>query len=217
MRLIFLSGPSGGGKSTFLELLKAGALPPDLRCHFDPDAHRWPAFDITNQMRAEIARSGAAAVWNAHGTPAAAILHYDIVAVPRARMSGFSADPAFQLLDDADDVQVIFVRPAPARLMQQFTTRNDARKVSKANAALAVTRPLRTAFDRTAERFGFAKGSTERALYSDAAAVERIYADWLDFAEHLAREHGNRPVLTLAPAPAEDAKPAFTVETGGGT
>ena len=216
MQLILLSGPSGGGKTTFLHLLQSGALQEPVRRAFPGDAGTWPIIDITNRLRSEIEKSGPAAVWQSLQAGQKAILHYDIVSVHRAGLSGYAADPAFRLLEGKGDVRVAFLKPEPGRLLSQFASRNEARLEEKIRDAGVIERRTQLLFDSLGQRLGLAKGSTELALYADAVELDRLYASWIAFASELARRHGGHPLVTLTPSTGPDGRPDFDIVPAGG-
>ncbi|MBA4130870.1 MAG: hypothetical protein C0519_05555 [Hyphomicrobium sp.] len=197
MSILFLSGPSGAGKTTFLQLLRRGELAPHLQSMFEPGAADWPVLDMTNELRDAIKRDGAEAVWSRIGAPDRRVIHYDIVSVPRSGQATYADDPTFDFIGGLDDVQFVFLRPAPDQLLQQFSTRLEARQAEKFILSRVWTRLLRPKF--------------EQKLYADADAIGEICDRWGDFAGQIAAKHGNRPVIELRPVSGGARKPDFEV------
>lgn len=208
MRLFLLSGPSGGGKSTFVDLLRNGALPGDVRDRLAAEVAQWPVFDITNAMRRKIETAGPAAVWSDLGATECAILHYDIISVVRSGLDGYGADPAFRLIGANDDLQIAFVRPEPEQLLRQFATRDHARLMAKPRPAQIWNGRVLPAWRRVVEAVG-GVGRPEHRLYANGATVTALYDQWLAFAGGLARGHGGHPVLALAPCSDARGRPSF--------
>lgn len=221
MRLFLISGPSGGGKSTFIHLMRTSALPPALGERLgwgdrDWDVRDWPVFDITNDMRRKLETIGPAAVWAELGARDCAILHYDIISVVRSGLKGYTSDPAFRLIGPGDELQIAFVQPAPEQLFQQFTLRDQARLKAKPRGAQIWNGRVLPAWRMVVESLG-GPGRPEQRLYSNGQLVDALYGRWLAFAGELARTHGGRPLIAVAPCADAHGRPSFELVPSAGT
>jgi hypothetical protein len=209
--ILLLSGPSGGGKSTFAALMRQGGLPEDIQRHLSPGIGDWPVIDVTNGMRREIEARGEAAVAEETGAPARFILHYDITTVYRSGLGGYARDPALRLLRLARAVQVVFVCPDAQRLFTQFTVRDAARQARKPGLARAWNRavlgPVRR-FGRTLKGEAY---NAERSLYSDPGWLEQCYSAWEAYIMGLVAGGTARDVLRIEPRQDQAREPAFRI------
>ena len=211
-KLILVCGPSGGGKTTLLQLYRSGGLPDEIMGFFFPSADRWPVIDATNKMRRDIESEGPEAVAQRMNSPFGLFLHYDITSVLRSGLDGYGSDPALRLLNLARELQVIFVRPSQDTLLNQFTSRDATRRSRKSSVARLWNGVLLNRLRRVRARLTQRTWSSETQIYSDPAWIARCYSDWELYLEQLAqRTHSLCGVLRVEPSVEISGQPTFRV------
>lgn len=207
--VLLLSGPSGGGKSTFARFLKEGRLPDDLASRLPPLASKWPVVDVTNRMRRRIESEGEAAAAAEFGNPPDLVLHYDITTVYRYGLAGYETDPALRLLRLASDIRIVFVCPDAVRLYQQFVDRDTARKARKSAPARAWNKLALAPLRKLRMRLYGQVANSERALYSDPLWLVRCYDAWEAYMAALVAAGVAQDILRVAPCRAEESAWGF--------
>lgn len=120
-QILFISGPSGGGKSAFIRQLRQGSLPPEIAQRLPPQAATWDLIEANDILKNDIALPPLIAQLNAGKC---FIVHYDIVFIHCRHLSDYALDPAMQLFDHTAAVQLLWIRPEPEDLRRQFSQRS---------------------------------------------------------------------------------------------
>lgn len=209
--LLLLSGPSGGGKSTFARLLKEGGLPAEIAHQLPAQARRWPLVDVTNHMRRQIEDEGDAAAIAALGNPTELILHYDITTVHRYGLGGYESDPALRLLRSARNIAVVFVCPDAERLYTQFVDRDAIRQARKSAAARTWNKTVLAPLRKLRLRLAGQTLNGERSLYSDPDWIRRCYRAWDSYIVALAHGGAAQHIVRIAPCASGAGETAFRV------
>jgi hypothetical protein len=198
--LLLIAGPSGGGKSTFIAMLLASRLPPEVRQLLPPGAERWP------KTSADRSKRGLRAV----GALENVILHYDI-AGPARRRESYAKDPVLAGLASARQVTVVEIRPPPDRLVNQFRSRSAAAEArwswwrkrwrrSVPQALLHVVGPLLRN-----------KVPSKPVLYGQPGWLEECYARWDAFIGETLAARDGAMLIRVEPRPGADGSPSFRV------
>lgn len=211
-RILLLCGPSGGGKSTFIAQLKAGTLAPGIAAALPTGSGSWPIVEATNDLRAAV-HAGRIKLADALATvDTGVIFHYDIVAVHRSGLAGYDDDPVLAILELADVLDIVYVRPGPARLHQQFVARTRGRIAGKSWPR----RVWRRAVNGAAMGFEALSARVQRVreeqIYQDTEWINGCYRQWESYLERLLRPQDSNPLRQLVVVePYEDANaaPAF--------
>lgn len=218
-RILLLSGPSGGGKSTFVQHLTAGRLPDTILAALPSGALDWPVVDVTNTMRREIASRGAADTLSRFPESRAVILHYDITSVYRYGWVGYAADPALRLLGEVPVLDIVFVKPSASRLRAQFLARDAARQAKKSGPARLWNRSVLAPLRRLKVRMTGGELHSERDLYADPLWLERCYDAWDAFTANLLNNRKAQSLTVIEPQQTADGAPsfAFVMKSAGGS
>lgn len=201
---LLVSGPSGGGKSTFIEQLAAGALPDDIAMQLPPGCAAWPVVEANNLLKDHWPLDAALA---AAGDQA--ILHYDIAYIHRFALPGYANDPAAQLFQLGDRLDVVLVTPDADNLKQQFFARQQAQQRRKSLARRLwgdwVRRPLRRGLLRLRGR----PARDTADLYLSADWLRSCYAGWREFVLGLIADRPGARFIEVAPTGSRPDRPGF--------
>jgi len=128
--LLLVVGPSGGGKSFFVDMLKARALDPAITALLPDDCLGWPVVEANNVMKNR--QTGSELMPRDGG----AILHYDITFIHRFGLADYTCDPFCATLFNAEQIEIVYLKPDRDRLIQQFIMRKDAHRKTKSRLNL---------------------------------------------------------------------------------
>jgi hypothetical protein len=211
--LLLISGPSGGGKSTFIRQLAAKTLAPEILALMPEQETPWPVAEANNVLKGNLAKKSLredmcrTAEW---------LVHYDIVFIHCYGVKSYQDDPVMDLLISADALDVVFVKPACDVLLHQFHERQIRHQLSKSKASLlwgrCCRRPLRRAL---APWTGKAILTTEE-LYGRDHWLEACYQQWENFCRHLVDQHPPTRLTVVEPVSTADTAPEFRLISHSG-
>ncbi len=203
---LLVSGPSGGGKSTFIDRLAHAALPADIAALLPDGCAGWPVVEVNDMLKNQI---GVDAILAGMGDSPGAILHYDIVYIHRFALPGYAGDPATALFALGDPLEVVLIKPDLARLSAQFSTRRAAHRRTKGRARVLwgdwVRRPLRRALLRLR---GNPAVDTD-VLYGDPDWLRRCYAAWREYVLELVAARPGTRYIEVEPIASAGGEPGF--------
>lgn len=203
---LLVSGPSGGGKSTFIDRLARAALPADIADRLPAGCAGWPVAEVNDMLKNGI---GADALLAGLDDSAGVILHYDIAYIHRFALPGYASDPAAALFELGDPLDVVLIKPDLARLTAQHASRRAAHRRAKGKARLLwgdwVRRPLRRALLRLR---GHPAVDTE-VLYGDPDWLRRCYDAWRDHVLALVAGRPAARFIEVEPVVTPDGAPGF--------
>lgn len=116
--LLWVCGPGGGGKSTFLRQLAAGKLPAYIHDQLPAGCERWPQLTARNLHFMDIAQTT---------LPSHFAVHYSLTQSLRHFLS-FENDPLLRIFKLASDLTIIHVKPSEDRLARQRLHRRTYRQ-----------------------------------------------------------------------------------------
>ncbi|NJO36108.1 MAG: hypothetical protein HC869_26685 [Rhodospirillales bacterium] len=185
-----------------MDLLCSGRLPPE-------QSNQWPG-DVGNWDRIEgnrFVKRGTHPQFSPTSSQAGLglIVHYDIVHAHRARMATYADDPIFDLVRATAALSVVNLRPSPAQLMVQFTSREEEIYARKGRVRGAWRSMMLGSARRLLLRLKGEAALGKHALYTDAVWLEECYARWDRFMETLPAER----VTYLEPASDAAGLPSF--------
>ena len=119
--VLIVSGPSAGGKSTFIAQLVAGGLDASIAGLLPSGAAEWSHVDGNDILTRSLALEDALPEGS---TLPGVIVHYDFVHILRVGFSDhYSEDPLFRIFDMCNRITICDVRPSRERLYQHFSDR----------------------------------------------------------------------------------------------
>lgn len=198
---ILIAGPSGAGKTTFLNLLHAKELPQEIQTMLPLDAHSWPVFEA-NDFNKDI-------LVNADRQ----IVHYDTVDIRRYPYSCYDSDPRLTFLIAAESAIIITLEPDAGRLSQQFRHRHTSRRNKKSalkNTWFWIRQTLKKIRNNGSETY---EKLDRGSLYESPEAIEYFRSNWSDFLSTI-RQKSDGGVVTLTVRPdgtGANGKPVFAL------
>jgi len=115
--LLVVSGPTSVGKADFMQQLRSGALPAELRAKLPIGCEGWP------QIREDDLSSPPAAAGDSplqQPSLAGAVLHYDFLRPLASATHTFKRDQILDLLQSAERISVVTLRTQRERLIQRL-------------------------------------------------------------------------------------------------
>jgi hypothetical protein len=211
-QILLVAGPSGGGKSTFIRLLRAKQLSSQIAGSLPPEAESWPLV-TANFRKSEPSEDSAPAGGPAH--PSGLIVHYDTTFPHRHGIHNYEADPALQILEHADRLCIANVLPAHDQLVAQFDRRHQRRHGSKNLARKAWRHGVRIPFNRLRALLGGQRRET-MDLYATPEWVRSSCEQWDAFVKSVMRGKPGSTVLQVEPWPDAQGHPNFRLHTSAG-
>lgn len=219
--LLIVAGPHGSGKSTFLNLLAADALPDEIKALLPPGAGGWVQ---TSVMKVFKPADADAATGDAGARGVA--LHYNILRPHVRGLADYASDPSLKLIDLAEDVTVVTLRPPLPRLIAQFAARSAVQQAAapwptRARRAVvdqlywfgrvALPTGLQRALSIPSERAHDLSGRFGRVvrLYQQPGWLEARYERWNAFVDTTAAAGKCLRILHVEPVETEGRKLSF--------
>jgi len=119
--LLIVAGASGAGKSTFLKLLASGELQEEIKAVLPCRAETWvqiSAKHFTGWLE------GMKGCEEREAIPGL-VLHYDLSR--GFKRGGYTLDPVLRLIDFAESITIVNLRPEPKQLLRQLATHSAAK------------------------------------------------------------------------------------------
>lgn len=205
-QILLVAGPSGGGKSTFIRLLRERRLGRDILAALPEACWQWPVVEANNMLKQGLSLNDMLA---GAGSADGVILHYDIAYIHRFALAGYESDPASELFSFANRLDAVLVKADLDRLTRQHRARHHAQMSSKSRAKRIwgdwIRRPLRKLNLRL-------RGQTAidtQALYLTPDFLSACYGAWEAYVRRLALAKSASRMLTVAPDQDADGAPLF--------
>lgn len=210
--VLLVAGASGGGKSTFIELLRQRRLGGEILGALPDGCWTWPVIEANNMLKKRVPLDDVlASVGPADG----AILHYDIAFIHRFALPAYESDPASELFRSASRLDTVLVKTDLDVLTRQHQARHAAQISSKSRAEVLwgdwVRRPLR----QLSFKLQGQPAVETQTLYLTPDFLTTCYAAWEAYVRHLMLAKPASHMLTVAPAPGRDGTPAFRIVSAG--
>lgn len=180
-QILLVSGPSGGGKSTFIQQLAQGTLAPEILSLLPRDCAKWLLVESNDVLKGDLAEKSFEAVISA----GSCVLHYDIVLIHHHGISRYEDDPALRLLSNARPLHVVIILPAAEKLRQQFLDRQHRHQQTKSKFSLLWRRFVRRPIRRTLAALSGKPGHSTEELYARDQWLSDCYSEWIAFATSL--------------------------------
>jgi len=195
--LLLISGPSGGGKSTFIRQLAAGTLAPEILALLPTPCGNWPLVEANNVLKGDLSRESLfQTATHADGL----LLHYDIVFIHCYRLKGYGDDPAMDLLKTAASLQVVFVKPDAEVLQKQFLERQGRNQKAKSQGSQLWGRLFRRPLRRILAPWTGKPTLSTMELYSRNKWLAGCYSQWESFIHGLEPQYSEMKMIVVEPA-----------------
>lgn len=210
--LLLIAGPSGAGKTVFINQFRAGTLAPELQQLLQQllpgNARTWPQVGANDCMKRGV---GIGKVlprdWQAPG----AVVHYDTAYIHRFGVTAYEQDPIAGLFRSAGQIVAVSIAPPASALRAQFGNRLARQRGAKKASHLVWKDHVRRPIERALNRLRGLDPRDTGDLYRDAEWLARCYAEWNAYVGRLiAGKPGSRAV-TLEPCVDAAGRPSFRV------
>ena len=201
--ILLVSGPSGGGKSTFIDHLKLGSLPSEMTSFLPAEIGEWQIVEMNDLIKGDLSLERLKQILR---TSTGCIAHYDIVMAPRLGTS-YELDPAVTFLSQTPLIGEIAIRPAVDNLIKQFEQRRIALMAGKSASSRFWRTCIKQPLKELSARLQGKKRETTQRLYETKGWLEACYSQWEDCAK-------NFPVsqrITVAPYDMTSGAPSFRI------
>jgi hypothetical protein len=192
--ILLISGPSGGGKTTFLRQLREGTLAPEILARLPADSGNRPVLEANDVLKGKPVMESLPA-----GTDGVA-LHYDIVLMHRYRIERYEDDPSLDLLDGAESLDVVFVRPDTALVKRNFMNRQNEHRKKKSNVSLLWSRFVRLPMRCLLSPITGKPTQSTEDVYQDDNWLAGCYRRWETFIGSLVERQPNAHLIVVEPA-----------------
>ena len=211
--ILLISGPSGGGKSTFIRQLSEQTLAPEILARLPEHSGSWPVIEANDVLKGNLS---AEVLLGIDTQPGGILVHYDIVFIHCYGLERYEDDPAMKLMTGADALHVVFVRPDYQVVRRQFFDRKARHQKTKSKASLLWGRFVRHPLRRALAPFTGTPTLSTEALYSGHQWLAGCYRDWEAFLRRLAEQHPNAEILIVEPASGPGESPKFRLAANSG-
>lgn len=194
--LIWVAGPSGGGKSTFIRQLAAKTLAPEILALLPDLAGTWPLVEANNVLKGDLPKKSLRVDMS---RTAEWLVHYDIVFIHCYGITSYENDPIMDLLISAEVLDVVFVKPACDVLLTQFHERKIRHHHTKSKASLIWGRWFRRPLRRALAPWTGKPVLTTVELYGRPHWLESCYQQWESFCHNLIAHHPNARLSVVEP------------------
>lgn len=178
--LLLIAGPGGAGKSTFIDMLRSGRLPPHIGNLLPPGSQGW-SHAGTKDLRTTDNKQF-------DSNHVGLILHYCTSGAHLRKHGTYAGDPVLELLSTSESITLVNVRPSVDILLEQYRSRTmDSRTL--------VGRMLRRGPQRLMRS------------YRQKNWVQTLYQRWDNFIESAVPE-GKLRIVNIEPDPSV-AAPSF--------
>ena len=206
--LLLVAGPSGGGKSHFINLLKAKALPRDIAELLPGGCAEWSVCEANNMMKEALSETDLLGASIARG---GTILHYDITFIHRLALTDYIMDPFCAGLLDAREIDIVYVKPDKNRLVRQLNQRREAHRRSKSITHLLWADWIRLPLKRARQRQKGLPIHEAHELYEKPDFLNDCYASWEVYLKQLTATIPSCRISIVAPAAGLDDGPSFVL------
>ncbi|MGQ0671374.1 MAG: hypothetical protein ACT4N2_00635 [Hyphomicrobium sp.] len=206
--LVLVAGPSGAGKTIFINQFRAGTLAPELSDLLPAQAAHWPQVGANDCMKRGVGMNGVLPKnWSAPG----AVVHYDTAYIHRFGVSRYEDDPVAELFRRAKRAIVVSIAPPADTLTAQYDDRMTRMRGAKKRSHLFWRDHVRAPIERTLVRLKGLEPRETRDLYRDPDWIARCYAEWDQFVRGLVGTKPGSRMLTLEPCAGAERGPSFRI------
>lgn len=192
--ILLISGPSGGGKSTFLRQLRDGTLVPEILARLPAGSGNWPVLEANDVLKGKPVMETLLAATDG------VALHYDIVLMHRYRIERYEDDPSLGFLDGAESLDVVFVRPDTALVKRNFMARQNEHRKKKSTISLLWSRYVRLPMRCLLSPLTGKPTQSTEDVYQDDNWLAGCYLRWETFIESALGRQPNARLIIVEPS-----------------
>ena len=192
--ILLISGPSGGGKTTFLRQLREGTLAPEILARLPAGSGNWPVLEANDVLKGKPVMETIPAATDG------VALHYDIVLMHRYRIERYEDDPSLGFLDAAESLDVVFVRPDTALVKRNFMARQNAHRKKKSTVSLLWSRFVRLPMRCLLSPITGKPTQSTEDVYQDDNWLAGCYRRWETFIGSALERQPNARLIIVEPS-----------------
>jgi len=205
--LLFVAGLSGAGKSTFIELLQTGRLPPEITERLPKGCEHWPVASSNDY------RTGSTAP-----PMSKIVLHYSIVYPLRHGIHEYQHDPVLRRVELIDSLTVVSIQLSHEQLNKQFATRLQYQLSQKSAFRRFWQGRVHLPMQRARSLLKLSNSrNKEGDLYSDPRWVSWCCEKWEDYLRLILRDKPSARVIQITPCRDEGYRPMFRLGSTPGS
>ena len=194
--LLLISGPSGGGKSTFIRQLAERNLAQEILALLPTHSGDWPLVEANNVLKRDLSEHS----FKTKVLAGDCLVHYDIVFIHLRGIRRYEDDPALSMLDGVNPLHVVFVRPNSEVLRKQFLDRQTRHRNTKSTASLLWSRFFRLPMRRLLSPLTGKPTQSNEDVYGDEKWLSACYSQWEAFIHRLLEQHPGAQITIVEPA-----------------
>ncbi|MFN3745566.1 MAG: hypothetical protein ACK4TL_12750 [Hyphomicrobiaceae bacterium] len=204
--MLLVAGPSGVGKSTFIEQMVGGHLPDEIRRELPEGAATWPQLQ-GKHLRA-LGRTQPGILPDHLG--GRLVAHYDTTYIIQRQLSAHEEDYAAEFFRPFVSLTIVSIETDIERLRKQVNKRRTTREKSRSLPRRLWARHVREPVRRQICRLSRAAGSARDAdRYADPSHVETYLERWGMYMRSLVDGKPGACILRVEPAQDPNGQPTF--------
>lgn len=207
-QILLISGPTGAGKSTFLSCLESAKLDQQILKALPHGAADWSAAELNDILKGSLSSEECLTKLE---NERCGKFHYDITFIHSRGIANYEDDPSLKILQQADSLWVIFIKPNYETVRRQYNERRAQKLSKKSKISLLWARYGRKNLRRLKR---ILKSDTKRELgdpYSNEQLLIESYVMWHNYLKTLCASVEDLKITILHPNSKSDDTPYFHI------
>jgi len=206
--IILISGPTGGGKSTFLKSMASGNLDDEILHALPEGAADWPIIEANDILKGDISLRNSVERIEADGRVR---LHYDIMFIWSRGLNSYEEDPSLKILEHADRLWIVFLKPDQSTVKRQYHDRRVEQMKRQSAASRWWGRWARGPIRRLKHKVNLDPRKDLGDIYMDEKLLSHSYDQWHKYIQTMRNRLPNLQIMTVTPLASVDGNPKFSI------